>query len=143
MAVGTSIDEDTNGWTFRFDDPLVMQLRVDHRLSLVLSGGPVVVIEGRFELRTASGSWWIEEPDDLSPALRLFDQRVITVFAARRGELTVEFDSGAVIRVPADAHYENWQIELADNEVWVGSPGGGVSRVPPGPGPIHFGEKLT
>ena len=45
MSNDVQADQNSSGWTFRFGDPVATQLQVDHRFSLLLGGGAVLVLE--------------------------------------------------------------------------------------------------
>lgn len=126
-------DQNANGWTFRFGDPVVTQLRVDYCFSLLLSGGALVVLEGPFELRR--GDLAVRVPPgeavfEVAEALSLFNARVEEVQARSSGELRIDFGDNVAATVPVNDHYENWQIVMPDGEQWIGTPGGGVHHLP-------------
>ncbi|CAA9249032.1 MAG: hypothetical protein AVDCRST_MAG76-2178 [uncultured Acidimicrobiales bacterium] len=131
MGAKVVVEEDAGGWTLRFDEPLVTRLCVDYRFSLLLEGGVVIAIGEPFDLRDESGTTRVPPGDavyEVARALPLFNQRVESVRSARSGELSIRFEGGAVIDVPVNEHYENWEIVLPWGEMWVGLPGGGVSH---------------
>ena len=138
MANDVTATEDEFGWSFRFGDPVVTQLRVDFRFSLLLGGGAEVVREGPFELRRGSRAVRVPPGDavfEVAEALPLFNTRVEAVEAKASGELRIDFGDEVVVNVPVNPHYENWQIVMPDSEQWIGLPGGG--------GVAHFGSSRT
>jgi hypothetical protein len=144
MATGARIDSQHDAWIVHFDDPVVTQLRVDHRFTLVLEGALLAIGEP-FMLQTPDGSWWVPPSDashDVAPALPLLHQELTVLRVARSGELTLEFDSGAIISVPSNEHYENWDLSWSDGELWVGAPGGHVSWDAPGGGQVRHLKPL-
>ena len=126
-------EEDADGWTLRFAEPLVTQLRIDYAFSLVLADGAVIRIDEPFDLGTLEETSLVPPGDvthEVAAALPLFNQSVHSVRISRSGELTIRFDEGPVIEVPVNQGYENWLISLVDGDTWVGLPGGGVSVLP-------------
>ncbi|HEX7131645.1 MAG TPA: DUF6188 family protein [Iamia sp.] len=132
-----TVTETDGGWTFRFADGRITQLRVDHGLSLVLAGGALIVLEAAFTLTRPDGTSELVPPGDVvhevGAALPLFDRVVSEAHAPREGGLRVELVDGHVLLV-AEAHpqWETWQLVAPDGEQWVGAPGGGVTWYPPG-----------
>jgi Family of unknown function (DUF6188) len=126
----STLENDDDGWTLQTTDSLVTQLRIDYRFTLMLGSGVLIAISEPFELRTNSATILIP-PDDavyeVGPALPLFNQRIVTLRAAKSGELLIEFDSGTTIRVPTNDGYENWEITLPTRDQLIGLPGGGAS----------------
>lgn len=125
------------GWTLRFEDPEVTQLRVDYRFSLLLGGGAVVVLEEPFELRRGARTVRVPPGDEVfevAEALSLFNTRMEAVHARSSGELRINFDGDVEVNVPVNPMYENWQIVMPDGEQWVGTPGGGIAHIGPSPG---------
>ena len=125
--------EDDSGWTIQFSDPLVTQLKIDYRFTLLLGSGAQIVLEEPFALERDGRTEVVpsgDAPSEVAWALPLFDCRVRSVVAASSGELRVEFDEGAVVTVAVNPHYENWQVVLPDGEQWVGTPGGGIAHFP-------------
>jgi Family of unknown function (DUF6188) len=134
MGAGASSENNVDGWRLRFDEPLVTQLRVDNQFSLLLQGGALIAIAEPFELRTEAGTRRVPPGDavyEVADALPLFNQEVVNVHAAASGELSICFNSGAVIEVPVNDYYESWEVVLQTGELWVGLPGGGVEHVIP------------
>ena len=126
----STFENDDDGWTLQTSDSLVTQLRIDYRFTLMLGSGVFISISEPFELRS-DGVPVVIPPDEavyeVGPALRLFNQRIVTLRAANSGELSIEFDSGITIRVPTNDHYENWDITLPTSDQLIGLPGGRVS----------------
>lgn len=114
------------GWTFHFGDPVIIQLQVDYRFSLVLSGA-LIVLESPFEMRTGDGTVRVQPGVDMAQvgqALSLFDARVEAVRAAPSGDLRIDLADEIAVTVSAATHHENWQIVKPDGEQWIGLPGG-------------------
>jgi hypothetical protein len=110
MSNDVLAEEDASGWTFRFNDPLVTQLRVDHCFSLLLGGGALVVLENQFELRRGALSVCVPPGDaagEVAEALPLLHSSVESIEAPSSGELRVDFGDGVVATVPVNPHYEN------------------------------------
>ncbi len=125
----------SDGVTFAFADPRVTRIEVDHRLTLLLADGGMVVIEEPCHLTRPDGSTVLVPPGDdaweVGEALPLFGARVVTARATAAGELEVSFDDGRSLVVPVSPAYESWTVRLVSGELWVGTPGGGVARFPP------------
>jgi hypothetical protein len=133
VTVEATVEHDQEGWSLTFIEPLVTQLRVDYRFSLLLAGGSTIAIGEPFELADESGVSLVPPGDvvhEVTRALPLFNQRITGCRAVASGELTIRFDGGAVLRVPVNQHYENWEIALSTGEQWIGLPGGGISHFP-------------
>jgi hypothetical protein len=122
-------------WVFAFDDPLVTQLRVDYTFSLLLRDGTHIWIGQPFELVGTDGSAvWVPPGDvvhEVGAALPLFNMSVREAKALSTGELRIGFVEGPQITVPVNEHYESWGVTLPAGEMLIGTPGGGISRVPP------------
>lgn len=134
MSNDVTASQGAAGWTFRFGDPVVTQLQVDFRFSLLLGGGAIVVLEGPFELRRGSRSFRVPPGNavfEVAEALPLFNSRVEAVQASSSGELRIDFGGDVVVSVPVNPSYENWQIVMPDGEQWIGVPGGGVAHHAP------------
>jgi hypothetical protein len=131
MSSDVAASQDEAGWTFRFRDPVVIQLQVDFRFSLLLGGGALVVLETPFELRRGARSVRVPPGDEVfevSEALFLFGSQVEAVRASSSGQLRIDFGGDVVVHVPVDPNYENWQLVMPDGEQWVGTPGGGIAH---------------
>jgi Family of unknown function (DUF6188) len=123
-----------NGWTFRFTETPVVQVRVDHRFTLLLEGGVQIILEEPFELDRGDGTSRVpagEADHEVGDALPLLHHRVVLARATSTGDLRIGFDDGAVVRVPVDPHFESWQILRRNGEQWIGAPGGGVTHILP------------
>lgn len=124
-------DQDARGWTLRFGDSVVTQLRVDHSFSLLLGGGALVVLAEPFVLRR--GALTVRVPPgeavfEVAEALPLFNSCVDEVHAGSSGELRIDFGDDLVATVPVNPT-TNWQIVMPDGEQWIGTPGGGVHHI--------------
>lgn len=131
MSNDVTATEDEDGWTFRFGDSVVTQLRVDYRFSLHLGGGAVVSLEEPFELRRGPRSFRVPPGGavfEVAEARPLFNSRVETVKARSSGELRIKFGGDVVVDVPVNPSFENWQVVMPDGEQWTGTPGGGVAH---------------
>ena len=114
---------------------VVTQLRVDNALTLVLSGSAdlepasLLRIEGSFVYLDRAGDEY-DFADDypkvaLGSALDLFNETVAGVAVSAVGDLTLDFDSGARIRVPVDPRFEAWTLSAHGQATLVSPPGGG------------------
>jgi hypothetical protein len=124
-------EQDANGWTLRFGEPLVTQLQVDHRFALLLGGGALIVLESAFELSSGTDTARVPPGDDASEvgeALRLLHAQVEEVRLEASGQMKIDFNDDVAVMVPANPQYENWQIVMPDGEQWIGTPGGGVTH---------------
>jgi len=133
MSNDAQAEQDANGWILRFGDPLVTQLQVDYRFSLLLGGGALIVLASPFELRRGKAIVRVPPGDDVSEvaeALPLFNARVDEVKVKASGELRIGFGDEVVATVAVDPNYENWEIVMPDGELWIGTPGGGVAHFP-------------
>jgi len=64
-----------------------------------------------------------EDTASLGPALRLFQEEVISARAFKNGELEVLFEDNSILRVAFDREYEAWEWVGAGQRV-VCMPGG-------------------
>ncbi len=136
MSNGVEVTETEAGSTFRVGDGSIIQLQIDHRVTLLLGGGTRIVLEAAFVLTRPDGTSERVPPGEVShevaAALPLFNGVVAQVHADRAGGLRVELVDGRVLVVEPDPQWESWQLAAPDGEEWVGLPGGGVSWYPPG-----------
>ena len=129
-----TVTEDSGDLSFVAADNLVTQLRIDHRFSIIVGAGIVIVIEEPFILHLGTGEA-IKVPSgeahEVQAALPLFGDRIGRVRATTAGELEIPFESGRRIEAPVNDRYENWQVVFPDGRLWVGTPGGRVTTFPP------------
>lgn len=111
----------------RIDD-----VRTDHGVTLVLSGGAAVRIECPFDLAESPMTSTTIDPDDLS-ADRQFGLalcgKVIEAATAdeESGSLSISFLGGLALTVPSDPYFEAWSAGWEDGSMVVALPGGGLS----------------
>jgi Family of unknown function (DUF6188) len=114
----------------------VTQMRVDHGFTLMLAPPDVampaslLLIGGAFSCRDSTGDEHVYVDDhargSLGPALELlFNQEVAAASASESGELTLDFVSGARMRVPPHTHFEAWSLSARGIPTLVSPPGGG------------------
>jgi hypothetical protein len=115
---------------------VVVQMRVDQGFALVLapqdaaSPASVLLIGAAFSVRDPGGDRH-DYVDGyarrlLGPALELlFNQEVRAASTSAAGELTLDFVSGASLRVPPDARFEAWSLSAQGTPTLVSPPGGG------------------
>lgn len=139
MTAGELV-EAVDRWVVSLSGCTVIQCRIDHAFTLVISGA-----RGAFELR-------IEEPfvlrrmvdggqplsvrldgdrTDLAPALALLHADVEDAVAFKDGRLELGFTDGGILRVPSSDQFEAWSlvgpgdlrlVALVGGEVAVWSP---------------------
>ena len=63
--------------------------------------------------------------------MALVGQRVLSSVGFKTGALRLVFESGALLTVPYDDHYEAWQLTGPSGRMWVSLPGGGLVTFPP------------
>ena len=114
---------------FSFGESEVTQIRVDHRLTLLLAGGAAVVIGVPCTMMRdgAPEPLHVGEPRLLSPALDLFGRGITRIDVLETGRLHVHCGTGWSIEVPVDPSYENWELLVPDGDQSIGLPGGGIS----------------
>lgn len=110
-------------WIFTFDDGIVTEIRVGDRIGLVMDQA-FIGIENRFQLHVDGASYLVppgKVVHEVAPVLPLLHQRVSSA-RAFKGVLAVTFESGALIEVGVNASglYEQWQVELSEDRIWVG-----------------------
>lgn len=115
------------GWHISYADRLVtVELRIaGQRVSGAIVGFTVafrlgsdsdfeVQIEGGIELRAENGDALgasSEKYDEIRPEIEsLIGSTIISATADDSGLLSIEFDSKVQLRVPADGHYEAWNV---------------------------------
>jgi hypothetical protein len=101
--------------------------------------GSALTIESRANLRAASAPGTetpaISRGEDgaisTSDALAsLVGQQVLSSVGFKTGALRLVFESGPMLTVPADEHYEAWQLTGPSGQMWVSLPGGGLASFP-------------
>ena len=101
-------------------------IRVDHQTRLQF-GEFEVVIESPFRVTTPDGSQHNLDPGvraSLGPVLDLYPDALITAIVEADATLRLRLASGAALDVPADAHFEAWQVNGPDGFLVVCTPGG-------------------
>lgn len=105
---------------------------------LNFGGASALTVESTANVQAASGpsteSLAVIRNDDgtvsTSDALTsLVGQQVLSSVGFKTGKSRVVFDSGQILNVPHDPHYEAWQLTGPSGRVWVSLPGGGLARV--------------
>jgi hypothetical protein len=106
---------------------------------LNFGGGVALTIESAANVRAASA------PGTETPAVTrnadgtvstsdaltsLAGQRVLSGVGFKTGALRLVFESGPLLTVPVDEHYEAWQLTGPSGRMWVSLPGGGLSTFP-------------
>jgi hypothetical protein len=59
--------------------------------------------------------------------------RVVSGGALQDRRAATRFRSSAKLHIPADAHYEAWQLSSPTGRMWVSLKGGGLAPFPPEP----------
>lgn len=110
----------------------VDEIDTEHAVTLVLSGGAAIRIEGTLDLVESDGETTTVDPENISPDLGLgsiLRHRVIQAATTDRetGVLLIAFYEGLALRVPPDPMFEAWSASWADGATLVALPGGGLS----------------
>ena len=109
---------------------------------LKFEGGSVLTVESPANVRAASApgnetTAVIRNEDgkiSASNALTsLVGQQVLSSVGFKTGKLRLVFESGQMLDVPHDPHYEAWQLTRPSGRMWVSLPGGGLASFPGGP----------
>jgi hypothetical protein len=124
-------------WVMELRAARVELIQVDFRLGLTISDGAdhlKVSIGTPCRLTTGDGRSVPLRPDDaatLAPILSLFNAEVDGLTAGKRGDLVVQFRSGARLEAGPDDSFESWEIGISAGGVGsllICSPGGNVTR---------------
>lgn len=111
----------------RIDD-----VRTEHDVTLVVSGGAVVRIECPFDLTESPVTSTTVDPENLG-ADRQFELtlrgKVIDAATADEelGSLSISFLGGLALTVPSDPRFEAWAARWEDGSMVIALPGGGLS----------------
>jgi len=98
-------------------------IRIDHQTRLQFE--PVeVVIESPFTLKSGDVSASLDGREELGPLLALYPDTLMSLSVGSDCTLRMTFASGASIEVPADPHYEAWQVVGPAGALVVCQPGG-------------------
>ncbi|MEQ7011352.1 DUF6188 family protein [Actinopolymorpha sp. B17G11] len=112
-----------------------------HEFTVVLNfgGGSALTIESAASVRAAAA------PGTETPAVTrnedgtvsasdaltsLVGQQVLSSVGFKTGALRLVFESGQLLTVPMDEHYEAWQLTGPLGRMWVSMPGGGLTTFP-------------
>ena len=89
-------------------------------------GATEVVVASGFRLVVEDREYDLDPSDRglLGPVLTLYPGTLVQALVAPGGTLTLRFASGARIEVPADQHYEAWQVNGPGSRLIVCEPGG-------------------
>lgn len=121
------------GWqvTRCFVDPAAFGLLVDGGtgdiLKLYLEGEFTLAVGGNVQASSFGGRK--HKAMGYAPLLSLMGAVVSAVEISNGGDLTIEFESGHIIRVPPDANYEAWELEGLGRLMVVCIPGGGAPSI--------------
>ncbi|WP_051485784.1 DUF6188 family protein [Nocardioides sp. J54] len=133
MAADTELDD---RWILGMRDVIVESVeREEFRILIVLADGRTLTIEGAATLGTLetpkqrTDVWDAQEGEEDALA-HLVGQRVLSAVVFKTGALRVVVSSGTCLRVPADDHYEPWQLSGVDGSMLISLPGGGVAKFP-------------
>jgi Family of unknown function (DUF6188) len=120
-----------DGWHFLFVEGMLGLVKIDFRLTLVVSDRSETIeicIETPFTI-TDSGADFAcvpENPVSLGPILSLVNSQVDFIEATTSGELSVRFATGATINVAPDPSFEAWQLATSTELLIVCPPEGRV-----------------
>ncbi|WP_205473489.1 DUF6188 family protein [Nocardioides sp. SYSU D00038] len=133
MTADTELDD---RWILGLRDVIVESVdREEFRILIVLADGRTLTIEGAATLGTLDTTeprtdvWDAQEGEEDTLA-HLVGQRVLSAVVFKTGALRLVLSSGTCVRVPADDHYEAWQLSDVDGSMLISLPGGGVAKVP-------------
>ncbi|WP_139346722.1 DUF6188 family protein [Sinomonas mesophila] len=119
-----------NGWRLPVDGLLVTQIRLDHGVTLLLETF-LIRIEGTFLVLEGGGSEQKVDPEgrpeQLIPALRLFEKEAVSGSANDDGGLELNFHDGTRVFVPASQQFEPWELAGPEGLIIVSAPGGEIS----------------
>ena len=107
--------EAVDSWNLPVASQQVTRCCIDYSaVSLLLSNGVSVYIEGRFVYAGPGGAGSTLDPDGeasaLAPVVRLRRLLVADAKAYKDGSLEMQFEDGSRIFVPADQQYEAWTL---------------------------------
>lgn len=123
----------TCGWHLLFQSGVVSLIQIDFRLGLFLSDSQEMVtlhVETPCRLRGPSLDEFLEPAAavTLSPALSLFNSKVLAIEIDSMGNLAVRFEGDRWLEVSPHASYEAWQVGSSTQEILlVCAPGGRVA----------------
>jgi hypothetical protein len=143
--MNAQVAQSDDGWLLPLGGAQITRLEVDNRFSLLLSGGDFIVIEAPLRYGTQTESLHIDPEDTAQVAglLDLLHQIVHRVTIQRSGILRLELADRRKIEVPTIPRFESWQVILADGQLFIGSPGGGVAIYPPHANPQNTTNRHT
>lgn len=98
-------------WDLRIDQSELTFLRVDHQTRLQF-GETEVVIESPFALRSGDHEYHLDpsERSGLGPLLSVYPNALTSAYVDIQATLRLKFSDGTTVTVPADPHYEAWQV---------------------------------
>lgn len=139
--MGSEVEQelDDRWWLGLRGRPLEAVDPQDFTVALVFGGGSALTIESAATLRAGStpgaetSAVALSEDGALSASdalLALVGQRVLSSVGFKDGDLRLVFDSGQMLSVPHDEHYEAWQLTGPSGRMWVSLPGGGLATFP-------------
>jgi hypothetical protein len=106
-----STTEIPNGWDLEFPEKDLSFIRIDHQTRLQF-GPTEVVIESPFTLRTPTQEAELDpgERGDLGLLLELYPTTLLSASIDAGATLDMSLADGYSVSVPADPHYEAWQV---------------------------------
>lgn len=133
MATDSELDD---RWILGLRDISVGSVeREEFRILIGFGESRALTIEGAATLGAIEAAgpradmWDDEQVGDDALAL-LVGEQVLSAVVFKSGALRVVLSSGTCLRVPADDHYEAWQLSDAAGSMFVSLPGGGVAEFP-------------
>jgi hypothetical protein len=125
------IEELEDRWILPFRSKRVEQIRIDHRLGLLLDSDAEVTLEGPATLTqgpiTAPGAAPAElspENRTVAPALALLHTVVLSAVAFKSGALRLVFSNAMLLNVSPDTQHEAWTASGPGSMKCVCLPGG-------------------
>lgn len=118
----------TRDWVMRVERGDLTWIEVDHSVRLRFDQ-TVVTIESPFVFRRDEVDHHLDpgERAGLGPLVAVYPDALARSGVEENGTLVLGFTSGVTIAVPADEHYEAWQISGPDGYLVVCAPGGNLA----------------